>query len=123
MRDTSGRPFPYRRGGPCGRPQPAGRHAPGGSATPALLAQPSPTCFAIIDQALLNRMSVSDPYYARGGERLPGRIEELMAESPYIACGETPAALARAAGIAEEPFAATVREWNALLASGAAADP
>jgi hypothetical protein len=94
-----------------------------GSATPALLAQPSPTCFAIIDQALLDRMSVSDPYYARGGERIPGRIEELVAESPYIACGETPAALARAAGIAEEPFAATVHEWNALLVSGAAADP
>jgi succinate dehydrogenase/fumarate reductase flavoprotein subunit len=94
-----------------------------GTATPALLAQPSPTCFSIVDQAIVDRIEVTDPYYQRGHERLAEKVEELLANSPYITRGDTPEELGRRAGIDPAGLAQTLREWNALLASGATVDP
>ena len=52
--------------------------------------------------------SEEDPAY--------GYLKELLRESPYITCGDTPEELARNAGIDAATFAQTLRDWNALLA-------
>jgi len=95
----------------------------GGSATPALLRQDPPTCWAILDREMVYKMEIADPYYRRGQEILFDKIEELLAESPYIAKGDTPEELARNAGIDVAGFVETFHRWNALLASGAEVDP
>jgi predicted oxidoreductase len=94
-----------------------------GTATPAVLQLPRATCWCILDREMASRMDIADPYYRRGQEVLRDRVEELLAHSPYIWRGDTPAELARRAGLPVEPFVRTVEGWNALLASGAETDP
>jgi predicted oxidoreductase len=94
-----------------------------GTATPALLAQEPPTCWAILDRPAALGMRVADPYFRVEADAAPGRIDELLRSSPYVATADTPRALARAAGIDPDALADTLDGWNTLLASGADADP
>ncbi len=95
----------------------------GGSATYALLRQKPPTCWAILDRAMALKMEIADPYYRQGHLAFDDKLEELLAESPYIHKGDTPEELARNTGLDVAGFTKTFNEWNALLASGAEADP
>jgi flavocytochrome c len=99
------------------------RRSGAGSATPALLQQPQPTCWCILDREMVAKIEIADPYYRRGNDTLLDKLEELLVNSPYIAQGDTPEELARNAGIDRAAFAETFQSWNALLASGAETDP
>jgi flavocytochrome c len=94
-----------------------------GSATPAILRQKPPTCWAIIDRGMFEGLEIADPYYRRGNTKFFDKMDELLRESPYIHEGNTPEELARNTGLDVEGFAKTLRDWNALVASGAEADP
>jgi predicted oxidoreductase len=89
----------------------------------ALLAQEPAMCWAILDHEMAGRIDVSDPRYRRGPEALRDRIWQLLADSPYIASGDTLRELAEHAGFDPDHFERTVSDWNALLASGAERDP
>jgi len=89
----------------------------------ALLAQQPAMCWAIMDHEMAGKIDVSDPRYRHGPEVLRERIWKLLADSPYIASGTTLQELAMNAGFPTEAFEHTIRDWNALLASGADKDP
>ena len=91
-----------------------------GTGTPAVLAQEPPTCWAILDRPSALGMSIADPRFRNGPT---DRIDELIAESPFIHAGDGAAELGRASGIDPPTLAATVDAWNALVASGADSDP
>lgn len=94
-----------------------------GTATPALLAQDPATCWAIVDRTMALGMRIADPHFRSDAGSPHDRIDELLASSPFIHSASSPEALARAAGIAADAFAATIREWNGLVASGTERDP
>jgi hypothetical protein len=94
-----------------------------GSATPALLALEPPTCWAILDSRMLLGIRIADPYFRAHPVTPPERLEELVTSSPWIHRGDTPEVLAQAAGIDPGRLARTLRDWDALLVSGAAEDP
>jgi predicted oxidoreductase len=94
-----------------------------GTATPALLAQDPATCWAIVDRTMALGMRIADPHFRSDGGSPHDRIDELLASSPFIHSASSPETLARAAGIAADAFAATIREWNGLVASGTERDP
>ena len=94
-----------------------------GSATPALLAQPGGTCWAILDRPMLERIRIADPLFRGDAAERMAAIEWLVGVSRDIASGDSPEALAAAAGIAAGPFAETFAAWDSLVASGTGRDP
>jgi predicted oxidoreductase len=93
-----------------------------GHATPALLAEQPPTCWAILDRPMALAMRIADPRF-RSPATAAEQNDELLRDSPYINCGDTPEELARVAGIEPDGLAATLRDWRSLLADGADRDP
>jgi predicted oxidoreductase len=95
----------------------------GASGASALLAQDPPRCWSIIDAAMASRVTVSDPAYQTHGAPNREAIQRLLDTSPFVARGATIAELALAADLNPVTLAATVADYNAVLASGAAVDP
>ncbi len=89
----------------------------------ALLQQEPAMCWAILDHDMAGRIDVADPRYRHGPEVLRDRVWQLLADSPFIASGDTPRELAENAGFSPDGFERTIAEWNALVESGAERDP
>ncbi len=90
---------------------------------PAVLAQRPPIYWSILDHPMAEKIQVSDPRYRRGLDDVREKVWQLVHESPYIAQGSDPRELAENAGVDPQGFEATLGAWNALVASGAEADP
>src|SRR6266545_838147 len=84
----------------------------------ALLKQDPPMCWAILDHEMSGRIDVADPRYRHGPEVLRERVWQLLSDSPFVASGDTLKELAGNASLPPDTFERTIREWNALLASG-----
>jgi predicted oxidoreductase len=93
-----------------------------GSATPALLAEEGGTCWAILDRPMLEQIRIADPRFRDEAGRVAA-IDELVAESADVVVADSPASLARAAGIDEAAFERTFEAWAALVRSGVEVDP
>jgi hypothetical protein len=72
---------------------------------------------------MLLGIRIADPYFRAHPVTPPERLEELVTSSAWIHRGDTPEFLAQAAGIDPGRLARTLRDWDALLVSGAAEDP
>lgn len=95
----------------------------GASATPALMAQNPRHAWAILDRPMAAEMEVSDPYYRRGDKILRDRVEELLANSPYIRRADTLAELGRKIEVDLAAFLATVESYNRACESGLEREP
>ncbi len=95
----------------------------GNSGSPALLAQNPRYAFAVADRAMLNTLSISDPYYQSGEKIIRERVEELLENSPFIHKADTLAELADKMGVDRDTFLATVERYNAAFAKGLKVEP
>jgi predicted oxidoreductase len=87
----------------------------GKSASPALLAQTPRHAWAVFDAIMSAGLEIADPNY-RDGDRIDrDRVEELLADSPFIHCADTMAGLGEAIGVDVAAFAGTVDRYNAAF--------
>ncbi len=95
----------------------------GNSASPALLAQSPRHSWAIMDRSMASTLEVADPYYRIGDKVNREKIEELLANSPFIKQADSLAGLAEEIGVDEATFLDTVGRYNAACAQGLEQDP
>jgi len=95
----------------------------GNSASPALLAQTPRHCWAIVDTPMKAGLEVADPYYRDGAKVNREKIEELLADSPFIKKADTLAGLAEEIGVAVPTFVATLERYNQACRQGLEEEP
>lgn len=95
----------------------------GNSGAPALMAQRPRMAWAVADRAMLANMTVSDPYYQNGEETIRERVEELLANSPYIKKANTLEELADRMQVDKPAFLETVARYNDAFAKGLQTEP
>jgi predicted oxidoreductase len=95
----------------------------GATGTPALLRQRPATCWCIIDARIAARFTVAHPRYRSGDTPLRDRLQQLLDESPFIARGDAPEALASAAGLDGGALRETLGAHNRMIAAGLERDP
>ncbi len=98
-------------------------HFTGRTSTTHLLSQPDQTCWAIFDEAALAEMAIQDHYIEPKSEPQEVTVRRYVENSPYFSSADTLDALAGQIGLPAAAVARTLRDWNALLASGAERDP
>ncbi|MFM1816387.1 MAG: Fumarate reductase flavoprotein subunit [Pseudomonadota bacterium] len=84
----------------------------GASASPALMAQKPRHAWAILDRVMAARMEIADPYYRDGDKVARPKVEELLANSPFIRRAETLEELAREIDVDAPTFLATMERYN-----------
>lgn len=95
----------------------------GNSASPALLAQNPRHSWAIMDRTMASTLEVADPYYRLADKVNREKVEELLANSPFIKQSDTLAGLAKEIGVDEATFLDNVKRYNAACDQGLAEDP
>lgn len=95
----------------------------GNSASPAVMAQTPRYAWAIMDAAMTKAMQVADPYYKQGDKVLRDRVEELLANSPYVRKADTLVELAKQIEVDAPTFLATVERYNGAFAQGLKNEP
>ena len=93
------------------------------SASPALMAQTPRHSWAILDASMAAEMEISDPYYRDGDEIHRGKIEELLANSPFIKKAGTLEGLAKEIGVDGATFLDTVGQYNKACQQGLEQEP
>ncbi len=95
----------------------------GNSASPALLAQTPRHAWAIVDAPMKATMEVADPYYRVGDKVDRDKVEELLANSPFIKQADTLEGLAKEIDVDARTFADTVARYNQACEQGLEEDP
>jgi flavocytochrome c len=95
----------------------------GNSASPAMLAQNPRHAWAIVDRTMVNTLEVADPYYRDGDEVNREKVEELLANSPFIKKADTLEGLAREIDVDETAFLDSITRYNAAVEKGLDAEP
>jgi flavocytochrome c len=95
----------------------------GNSASPALLAQSPRHSWAIVDTPMKAGLEVADPYYRIGDKVNREKVEELLANSPFIKKSDTLAGLAEEIGVDATTFIETVSRYNSAIEQGLETEP
>ena len=95
----------------------------GNSASPALLAQSPRHAWAIVDRTIVNTLEVADPYYRDGDEVNREKVEELLANSPFIKKSDTLEGLAGEIEVDEASFLDSINRYNNAVAEGLDEEP
>ena len=95
----------------------------GNSASPALLAQDPRHAWAIVDAPMKANMEVADPYYRTGDKIARDKVEELLANSPFIKRADSLEELAAAIDVDVSTFLDTVTRYNQACEQGLDEDP
>jgi predicted oxidoreductase len=95
----------------------------GNSASPALMAQNPRHSWAIVDTPMKAALEVADPYYRVGDKVNREKVEELLANSPFVKKADTLAGLAEEIGVDVSTFLDTVERYNAACEQGLETDP
>jgi len=95
----------------------------GNSASPALMAQSPRHAWAIVDTPMTANMEIADPYYRNGDKVARDKVEELLANSPFIKKSDTLEGLAKETGVDAAAFVETVERYNAACAKGLETEP
>ena len=95
----------------------------GNSASPALMAQTPRHAWAIMEGPMAATMDVSDPYYRVDDKTLRTKVEELLANSPYVRKADTLAELAKRIDVDVPVFLDTVERYNDACKRGLKTEP
>jgi flavocytochrome c len=95
----------------------------GNSASPALMAQTPRHAWAIMEGPMAATMDVSDPYYRVDDKTLRTKVEELLANSPYVRKADTLAELAKRIDVDVPVFLDTVERYNDACERGLKTEP
>ena len=95
----------------------------GNSASPAMLAQDPRHAWAIVDTPMKANLEVADPYYRHGDKVDRSKVEELLANSPFIKRADTLEELAAAIEVDVPTFMDTVTRYNQACEQGQKNDP
>jgi predicted oxidoreductase len=95
----------------------------GNSASPALMAQTPRHAWAIMEGPMAATMDVSDPYYRVDDKTLRTKVEELLANSPYVHKADTLAELAKRIDVDVPVFLDTVERYNDACKRGLKNEP
>ena len=95
----------------------------GATGAAALLRQRPATCWSVIDARIAARYHVADPRYRNGTAPRRDRVQQLLDDSPFVARGDTPDALAASAGLDAGTLRETLTAHHRMLAAGLEKDP
>ncbi|MFL6796907.1 MAG: FAD-binding protein [Xanthobacteraceae bacterium] len=95
----------------------------GNSASPALMAQSPRHAWAIMDAPMSATMEIADPYYRDGDKVVRERVQELLANSPFIQKADTLAQLADRIGVDVPTFLTTLERYNSACAEQLEREP
>jgi flavocytochrome c len=95
----------------------------GNSASPALMAQNPRHAWAIVDTPMIANIEIADPYYREGDKVSRPKVEELLANSPFIKKADTLDALAQKIDVDPAVFLDTVARYNKAFDQGLAREP
>ncbi len=95
----------------------------GNSASPALLAQNPRHAWSVVDTAMTANLEIADPYYRNGDKVARDKVDELLANSPFIKKSDTLDGLAEAIGVDVATFMDTVARYNQAVALGLETEP
>lgn len=97
----------------------------GASGTRAIMSQVPAQCWAIIDAAARENVTISDPYYYQEGisVRDHEKVAELLEISPHIKKGSTLDSLARDMDVPVATLEETISRYNSHIESGLEVDP
>ena len=95
----------------------------GNTASPALMAQEPRHAWAIADTAMMTEMEVADPYYREGSRIIREKVEELLANSPFIKKADSLAELAELIDVEAPTFEGTVERYNKAMECGLEEEP
>ncbi len=93
------------------------------SASPALMAQTPRHCWAILDQPMADDLAVADPQYRYAGEANREKINQLLANSPFIKKADTLEGLAKEMGMDVGAFLDTAERYNQACEQGLETEP
>jgi predicted oxidoreductase len=95
----------------------------GNSASPALMAQTPRHAWAIMEGPMAATMDVSDPYYRVDDKTVRSKVEELLANSPYVRKADSLEELARRIDVDVPAFLDTVERYNDACRRGLKNEP
>jgi predicted oxidoreductase len=95
----------------------------GNSASPALMAQTPRHAWAILDTPMTAGMEIADPYYRKGDKVDRAKVEELLANSPFIRKADTLEGLAGEIDVDAATFLDTVARYNRACEQGLEKEP
>ena len=95
----------------------------GNSASPALMAQSPRHAWAVVDRTMVNTLEVADPYYRIGDAVNREKVEELLANSPFIKSADTLEGLAAEMGVDKTAFLESIERYNGAVGNGLEAEP
>ncbi len=95
----------------------------GNSMSPAMLAQNPRHAWAIVDRTMVSTLEIADPYYRDGDEVNREKVEELLANSPYIKSADTLEVLADQIGVPKDVFLGEIAQYNKAVADGLDNEP
>jgi len=95
----------------------------GNSASPAMLAQTPPHAWAIVDKEMKAFLEIADPYYREGDEIDRVKVEELLANSPYIKSADTLDKLAKKIDVDPATFNGEIERYNKACEQGLENEP
>jgi succinate dehydrogenase/fumarate reductase flavoprotein subunit len=87
------------------------------------MAQNPRHAWAIVDAPMAAGLEIADPYYRDGDKVVRAKVEELLANSPFIKQADTLAALAEAIDVDGAAFVDTVQRYNDACAQGLESEP
>ena len=83
-----------------------------------MLAQTPPHAWAIVDKDMKAFLEIADPYYREGDQIDREKVEELLANSPYIKCADTLDELAQKIDVDPATFNAEIERYNKACEQG-----
>ena len=95
----------------------------GNSMSPAVLAQDPPYCWAIVDTPMKATLEIADPYYRDGDKIVRAKVEELLANSPYIKKADTLEELAQEIDVPSENLIGEISSYNKAISDGLDKEP
>jgi flavocytochrome c len=95
----------------------------GNSASPAMLAQTPPHAWAIVDKEMKSTLEIADPYYRNGDQVVREKVEELLANSPYIKSADTLEGLAKEIDVNPTTLIGEIERYNKACEQGLENEP
>ncbi len=95
----------------------------GNSMSPAMLAQNPRHAWAIVDTPMKANLEVADPYYRDGDQIVREKVEELLANSPYIRKSNTLEGLAKEIDVDVPTFLDAIGRYNKAIDDGLKHEP
>jgi hypothetical protein len=90
----------------------------GATGTAALRSQRPATCWSLFDGDEAARLTLTHPRYGSDEQPDRGAIDAFLDRSPFAHRGDSPADVARSAGLPAAELAATVAAYNDAFANG-----